>query len=239
MPDIMKYQQEHPSLYTVITDKSIYIGISIRDLYQRLAEHCTYKQDNGKTTFDMLAYENAKVYCIGVFKGCTIKELEQMSVKERDKFRSKMETLETLLITLAYLQLPHLELVNRKQILDTEEKVFKHLVKLPLLDVEIYFHVLDELGFTIPNKVNVDSNCFIEYDSSSKKYYVLEEYFNSFKAMADRNCLPEFKDIQLQDSYLIDYAILTSLLFPGRTVQQGVSILKKISDIRHKNNRII
>ena len=78
----------------IISDKSIYVGITYRKLSDRIYEHCTLTKDKtvktGKSTFEMIAHEGAEVYCIGTFTDYTIGQIEAMSEDEKNDFKHKM-----------------------------------------------------------------------------------------------------------------------------------------------------
>ena len=231
MPMINHEQSEYPSLYLIISPSSTYVGITYRLLQDRMYEHCTYKWKDdtvkrGKSTYDIMAYEDAKVYCIGRFTDYTLDEIKAMSDDERKEFHHQMELIETLFITLASKQFPHLELVNRKQILKDEKAIVKHLGSLPFVNVEIHWEALYELGFDIPrtargkgrSKVTLDDVEFIYYDDNdSIKYYVPKQlYYDRYTNMVKRHRDTE----HLNKDYYFDYAMMTYLLLPHKTQKQ-------------------
>lgn len=232
MPTIHHIQDEYPSLYLIISSKSIYVGITYRLLSDRIYEHCTYKWKDatvkrGKRTYDMIAYEDADVYCIGRFTDYTIDDIEAMSEEERAKFHTKMESVETIFITLASKQFPHLELVNRKQILKDEEAIIKHLAKLPFINVEILWELLSKLGFSIPRGIGrtITEDACITYEDSPTRYYVPKYFYDNYVGIIDRH-----KDIRhLNEEYYFDYAMMAYLLLPHKTEKQCNYFLNKVA----------
>ena len=178
MPMIHHEQFEYPSLYLIISSKSIYVGITYRLLSYRIYEHCTYKWKDdtvkrGKRTYDMLAYEDADVYCIGRFTDYTIDDIESMSEEERAKFHTKMESVETIFITLASKQFPHLELVNRKQILKDDNELKASVLQLAS---DNFFEILWGCWDDMPN---IQAN----YNSYSEE--IDEAMINCYKLLYD------------------------------------------------------
>ena len=134
IPTIHNYEPIYPTLYMILSDKSIYIGITYRNLYERISEHCTLTKDKtvkaNKSTYDMLAYENAEVYCIGEFHDYTLAEIEAMSEDEKNDYFHKMEQVETIMISIASREFTHLELVNRKQIINDSDELKAKVLEL-------------------------------------------------------------------------------------------------------------
>lgn len=150
MPIIHYEQYDFPSLYMIISDKSIYVGITYRKLSDRIYEHCTLTKDKtvkaGKSTFEMIAHEGAEVYCIGMFTDYTIEQIEAMSEDEKATYFHKMEQLETIMITLAQKEFSHLKLVNKKQIIEDDDKLKAKVLELPHdLSFRIDWKCWDEL----------------------------------------------------------------------------------------------
>lgn len=135
IPTIHNYEPIYPTLYMILSDKLIYIGITYRNLYERIYEHCTLtknkKEKATKSTYDMLAYENTEVYCIGKFTNYTLEEIEAMDDKDRDSYFHKMEQVETVMISIANKEFPHLELVNRKQVITDDKELKAKVLALP------------------------------------------------------------------------------------------------------------
>ncbi|WP_235069365.1 hypothetical protein [Turicibacter sp. TJ11] len=149
-PTIHYEQYDFPSLYMIISDKSIYVGITYRKLSDRIYEHCTLTKDKtvkaGKSTFEMIAHEGAEVYCIGMFTDYTIEQIEAMSEDEKATYFHKMEQLETIMITLAQKEFSHLKLVNKKQIIEDDDKLKAKVLELPHdLSFRIDWKCWDEL----------------------------------------------------------------------------------------------
>lgn len=234
-PTIHYEQYDFPSLYMIISDKSIYVGITYRKLSDRIYEHCTLTKDKtvktGKSTFEMIAHEGAEVYCIGTFTDYTIGQIEAMSEDEKNDFKHKMESVETLMITLANKQFPDLELVNRKQILNHEDrdeenkKIVKHIANLPFINVEIDWYQLVELGFKIPTYRGVKVSGIASIDYDDMQCYVQQDYYDKYISIISRN-----KDIRhLNEDYYIDYALLSYLLLPHYTVKQSNNFLSELN----------
>lgn len=246
MPMINHEQSEYPSLYLIISPSSIYVGITHRLLQDRMYEHCTYKWKDdtvkrGKSTYDMLAYEDAKVYCIGRFTDYTLDEIKAMDKAKRDEFHTKMETVETLFITLASKQFPHLELVNRKQILKDEKAIVKHLGSLPFVNIEVEWELLDSIGFDIPYKrTNKDTYWkYIGYGDKPSKFYCLpKQFYDRFNSLLD-----EYRDTEsLTEESWFDYALLFYLLVPHKTDKQlnyMLDIFAKHLDKSDKRQRVV
>lgn len=135
IPTIQNYEPIYPALYMILSDKSVYVGITYRNLYERIYEHCTLtknkKEKATKSTYDMLAYENTEVYCIGKFTNYTLEEIETMDDKDRDSYFHKMEQLETAMISIASREFSHLELVNKKQIITDDKELKAKVLALP------------------------------------------------------------------------------------------------------------
>lgn len=235
-PTIHYEQFNFPSLYCIKSSKSIYIGITYRYLSDRIYEHCTLTKDTtvktGKSTFDMIAHEGAEVYCIGMFTDYTIGQIEAMSEDEKNDFKHKMESVETLMITLANKQFPDLELVNRKQILKDEDrdeenkKIVKHIANLPFINVEIKWKLLREIGFNLPCRMGKTPNNveILTYEDSPFVYYLPKNYYDKYISIITRN-----KDIRhLDEDYYFDYALLTYLLLPHYTVKQSNNFLSEL-----------
>lgn len=235
MPIIHYEQFNFPSLYCIKSSKSIYIGITYRYLSDRIYEHCTLTKDKtvkaGKSTFEMIAHEGAEVYCIGTFTDYTIGQIEAMSEDEKNDFKHKMESVETLMITLANKQFPDLELVNRKQILNHEDrdeenkKIVNHIANLPFINVEIDWYQLVELGFKIPTYRGVKVSGIASIDYDDMQCYVQQDYYDKYISIISRN-----KDIRhLNEDYYIDYALLSYLLLPHYTVKQSNNFLSELN----------
>lgn len=235
LPKIHYEQFNFPSLYCIKSSKSIYIGITYRKLSDRVYEHSTLTKDNtvksGKSTFEMISNEGAEVYCIGTFKDYTIEQIEAMSEDDKNDFKHRMESVETLMITLANKQFPDLELVNRKQILNHEDrdeenkKIVKHIANLPFINVEIDWYQLVELGFKIPTYRGVKVSGIASIDYDDMQCYVQQDYYDKYISIISRN-----KDIRhLNEDYYIDYALLSYLLLPHYTVKQSNNFLSELN----------
>lgn len=235
LPTIHLEQYDFPSLYCIKSSKSIYIGITYRKLADRIYEHCTLTKDTtvkaGKSTFNMIAHEDAKVYCIGEFTDYTLEQIEAMTEDERRDYKHKMESVETLMITLANKQFSHLELVNKKQILNHEDrdeenkKIVKHIANLPFINVEIDWYQLVELGFKIPTYRGVKVSGIASIDYDDMQCYVQQDYYDKYISIISRN-----KDIRhLNEDYYIDYALLSYLLLPHYTVKQSNNFLSELN----------
>ena len=224
MPMINHEQSEYPSLYLIISPSSTYVGITYRLLQDRMYEHCTYKWKDdtvkrGKSTYDIMAYEDAKVYCIGRFTDYTLDEIKAISDKERKEHHHQMELVETLFITLASKQFPHLEQVNRKQILKDDKAIVKHLGSLPFTNVEIDWDLLDSLGYKIPWKFsNKDTNWkYIGYGDKPSVFYCLpKQFYDRFNSLLDKHRDTE----SLTENSRFDYAMLFYILVPHKTGKQ-------------------
>ena len=234
-PTIHYEQYDFPSLYMIISDKSIYVGITYRKLSDRIYEHCTLTKDKtvktGKSTFEMIAHEGAEVYCIGTFTDYTIGQIEAMSEDEKNDFKHKMESVETLMTRYLRVQFPDLELVNRKQILNHEDrdeenkKIVKHIANLPFINVEIDWYQLVELGFKIPTYRGVKVSGIASIDYDDMQCYVQQDYYDKYISIISRN-----KDIRhLNEDYYIDYALLSYLLLPHYTVKQSNNFLSELN----------
>ena len=234
IPTIHNYEPIYPTLYMILSDKSIYIGITYRNLYERISEHCTLTKDKSvkpnKSTYDMLAYENAEVYCIGEFHDYTLAEIEAMSDEDKKDFHHKMESVETLMITLAAKHFPHLEIVNRKQMLIHEDKnkekdkIINHLAKLPFVNVAIDWYLLVQMGFKIPRYTGVKLSGIASIDYEDMQCYVEQGYYDEYVSIITNN-----KDIgHLSDKYYFEYAMFAFLLLPHSTAKQEKYFFDKL-----------
>ena len=143
----------------------------------------------------------------------------------------RWESVETLMITLANKQFPDLELVNRKQILNHEDrdeenkKIVKHIANLPFINVEIDWYQLVELGFKIPTYRGVKVSGIASIDYDDMQCYVQQDYYDKYISIISRN-----KDIRhLNEDYYIDYALLSYLLLPHYTVKQSNNFLSELN----------
>lgn len=230
-PTIHYEQYDFPSLYMIISDKSIYVGITYRKLSDRIYEHCTLTKDKtvktGKSTFDMIAHEGAEVYCIGTFTDYTIGQIEAMSEDEKNDFKHRMESVETLMITLANKQFPDLELVNRKQILKDDKVTIKHLSSLPFGNVDIHWDTLRDLGYNVPKflgEKQAEVKSFHYVDEPMTNYYVPFYYHERFVEIINNN-----RDVtHLNEMAKFDYCMIVYLLLPHYTVKQSNYLLDLI-----------
>ncbi len=159
LPKIHNYEPLYPVLYCIKSKRSIYVGITHRNLKDRVSEHCTLTKDKsvqvGKSTFDMIASEGAEVYCIGEFPDYTLEEVANMSDEERTTYHHKMESVETLLITLAKMSFSTLECINRKQVLTDSDryqqnnKIARHIARLPFINFTLDFEIMRQNGLTL------------------------------------------------------------------------------------------
>lgn len=222
MPEIINYEGMYPSLYCIKSNKSVYVGITHRNLEERVYEHCTLTKDKSvqsdKSTFDMIAHEGAKVYCIGEFLDHTLDEVENMTDEERAEYHHKMESVETLMITLAKISFPKLECINRKQVLTNEDrykkndKIATHIATLPFVNVTLDFEMIRQIGF----KVNCDTydshelDKVIKYKGCPYRFYLSNIYYEKFIRICDSH-----RDMRhFKSEYYFEYAMLTHQLLP-------------------------
>lgn len=222
LPKIVNYEPMYPSIYCIKSNKSIYVGITHRNLEERVYEHCTLTKDKSvqsdKSTFDMIAHEGAKVYCIGEFLDHTLDEVANMTEDERAEYHHKMESVETMLITLAKISFPRLECINRKQVLTNEDKykqndkIATHIATLPFINFTLDFEMMRQIGF----KVNCDTDDSHELDKVIKykdcpyRFYMPKSYYEKFIRMCESH-----RDMRhFKSEYYFEYAMLTHQLLP-------------------------
>ncbi len=210
------------SLYCIKSNKSIYVGITHRHLEERVYEHCTLTKDKSvqsdKSTFDMIAHEGAKVYCIGEFLDHTLDEVANMTDEERAEYHHKMESVETLMITLAKISFPKLECINRKQVLTNEDrykqndKIATHIATLPFINFTLDFETMRQIGFRV-NCDKYDSHELdkvIKYEGCPYRFYVSNSYYEKFIRICESH-----RDMRhFKSEYYFEYAMLTHQLLP-------------------------